>query len=640
MSHSSSQRSPSKTRTALAVLACCFVAASSTEIDQRARIENVFNRKGLRRKNNAAHNVAHDGLYPNNNRRLIEYDGKIKLGPVHEEVDIYEKAQQPKEEDNDDKYVNANNSDQQPQQTVQQQAKPQEKKTGGHVEYDGKLVLGPAHEEVDIYETKSTNNNNNNVDGDRDEDDLRQETDKLKADLAKLVELDDELKQEISEFDPDEMMVTAQVEAEDAMMTDSPTAAPPGSSAQDDLAKLKAELAKLEDLDTELKDAIHDEQMQELQKEREKLDNDLGQLQQLDDELKEDMKEERDQELEDEVTKLKNDLANLEELDGQLKEEMAEKDKPGKEEHIANLQNAEAAVSNNPNPNLIDKDERTAIDLATALENSIAACDAAAAIQPPNTQRVDSTPASTEAQLEINYEEACCVPPLYDSYCTPTQTREWCDMRLKCLEADRLGTVFLSKVEEEIASASKDCEVASGEVGNNMRTHKIEEKCCMPPYDELLPPCIDREERQRRREENKCDGGLERCVEVEMLKDLRDDTIGLPFEEYGNAGSSGVAGSSHHSSEDDKSTPNVADSYHMNVADGDEGYAYANHIGGRDKGGKKSFAYKKKEEFRKEDYYALGGGSASRPAAEDSGTISTTAQGFIPALVLMMVFLL
>ena len=164
----------------------------------------------------------------------------------------------------------------------------------------------------------------------------------------------------------------------------------------------------------------------------------------------------------------------------------------------------------------------------------------------------------------------------------------------------------------------------------------------MPPYDELLPPCIDREERQRRREENKCDGGLERCVEVEILKDLRDDTIGLPFEEDGNAGtsSSTPADGVPHSSEDDKPTPNVADSYHMNVADGDEGYAYANHIGGRDKGGKKSFAYKKKEEFRKEDYYALGGGSASRPAAEDSGTILTTAKGFIPALMLMMIFLL
>ena len=274
MSHSSSQRSPSKTATALAVLAFCLVAASSTEIDQRSRVEYSFNRKGLRRKGNGAQKSAHDVLHLNN-RRLVEYDGKIKLGPVHEEVDIYEKEQQPKDENNNEE-PNANNSDQQPQQPNQQQAKPQEKKTGGHVEYDGKLVLGPAHEEVDIYETK---------------------------------------------------------------------------------------------------------QMQELQEEKEKLDNDLGQLQKLDDE---DMKEERDQELEDEVTKLKSDLANLEALDGQLKEEMAEKDKPSKEEHIANLQKTEAAASNNPNQNLIDKDERTAIDLATALENSIAACDAAAAIQPPN----------------------------------------------------------------------------------------------------------------------------------------------------------------------------------------------------------------------------------------------------------------
>ena len=633
-----SSHPPFKITATLVALACCLAAASSIEPRETSAQDhglNTVKRRGLRRLEN--NEAAHGVLHPNNNRRLIEYDGKIKLGPAHEEVDIYEEAQQPKDENNNEE-PNTNNSDQQPQQPNQQQAKPQEKKTGGRVEYDGKLVLGPAHEEVDIYETKSTKNNDNNNNG-GDEDDLRKETDKLKADL---VELDDELKQEISEFDPDEMMVTAQVEAEDAMMTESPTAAPPGSSAKEDLAKLKAELAKLEELDDELKDAIHDEQMQELQEEREKLNADLGQLQKLDDELKEDIKEERDQELEDEVTKLKNDLANLEELGGQLKEEMAEGDKPSKEEQIANLQKAEAAVSNNPNPNLIDRDERTAIDLATALENSVAACDAAAAIQPPNTQRADSTPASTEAQLEINYEEACCVPPIYDSYCTPTQTREWCDMRLKCLEADRLGTVFLSKVEEEIASATKDCEEASGVVGNNMRTHKIEEKCCMPPYDELLPPCIDREERQSRREENKCDGGLELCVEVEMLKDLRDDTIGLPFEEDGDAvtSNSTPADGVPHSSEEDKPTPIVADSYHMNVADGDEGYAYANHIGGRDKGGKKSFAYKKKEEFRKEDYYALSGGSASRPAAEDSGSISTTAQGFIPALMLMMVFLL
>ena len=632
---SSSQHSPSKTATALAVLACCccLVAAASAD---KLQDQHAANRQGLRYINsNEALNQARDMLHSPHRRNLVEYDGKIKLGPEHEEVDIYEKAEQPEASDNKET-SNANQDQQQPQpqQTAQQQDQPQEKKTGGHVEYDGKLVLGPAHEAVDIYETKSTtttNNNNNN-----NEDDLRQETDKLKADLAKLVELDEELKEEISELDPDKMMVTAQVESEDAMKTESPTAAPPPGSAQDDLANLKAELAKLENLDAELKDAIHDEQMQELQEEREKLNNDLGQLQQLDGELKEDMKEERDQELEDEVAKLKKDLANLEALDGQLKEEIAEGDKQSKEEHIANLQKTEASMSNDPNQETIDKDERNAIELATALENAIAACDAAAAIQPPNTQRVDSTPASTEAQLEINYEEACCVPPLYDSYCTPTQTREWCDMRLKCLEADRLGTVFLSKVEEEIASASKDCEDASGEVGNNMRTHKIEEKCCMPPYDDLLPPCIDRGERQKRREENKCDGGLERCVEVEMLKDLRDDTIGLPFEEDEDT----VADSSPHQSEDDEPTPNVADSYHMNVADGDEGYAYANHIGGRDKGGKKSFAYKKKEEFRKEDYYALGGGSASRPAAENSGTISTMAQGLFPALMLMIVILL
>ena len=159
----------------------------------------------------------------------------------------------------------------------------------------------------------------------------------------------------------------------------------------------------------------------------------------------------------------------------------------------------------------------------------------------------------------------------------------------------------------------------------------------MPPYDELFPPCIDRKERQKRREENKCEGGLERCVEVEMLKDLRDDTIGLPFEEDGDVGSSGSDDGIPQSSEGDESTPNVAGSYHMNVADGDEGYAHASHIGGREKG-KNSLAYKKKEEFRKEDYYALGGGSASRPDAEDSGALSNTARGLLPALMLMIVY--
>ena len=134
-------------------------------------------------------------------------------------------------------------------------------------------------------------------------------------------------------------------------------------------------------------------------------------------------------------------------------------------------------------------------------------------------------------------------------------------------------------------------------------------KCCLPPYDGLLPECIDLGERSRQREENKCDDGLEKCVEVKMLMDLRDDTVGTyPTDEGSEDGTSDTEANNKEESvpddaDKDPFEPEITE-HHINIVDGDDdGYAYSAHIGGREGDGEKPFGYKKKEEFHKEDHF-------------------------------------
>jgi len=477
-------------------------------------------------------------------------------------------------------------------------------------EYDGKIKLGPVHEEIDIYEQEEkpapSNEDTENDDDEnsnkavQDEQDLEEETAKLKADLAKLEDLDAQLKDEIA--------------AESPTATAAVAAAPPPSNPEDEeITKLKADLAKLEDLDDELKDQISSPDEQEVNTNTNTNTNDVDAA----------------EELREEMDKLKDDLSYLQNLDSDLKDEItATEEKPSKAEDIAKLHEAEQSITDNPHQAPINIDERDAIEIATVFENAVAECnDMMAASQPPHAQqRVEDAAGNgngsgkTEAELEVTYEEACCVPPLYSDFCTPTQPREWCDMRLACLEADRLRTVFVAKIQVEIDAAQSACNDASAAAGGKVTERNVEMKCCMPPYDVLLPECIDRGERAKRRVDNKCDDGLEKCVEVKMLIDLRDDTVGMyPGDEDAEGGTSapstGAASGNEVApgdAEEDAFKPEVTD-YHVSIVDNkdDKSYAYSPHIGGREEGGGEHLGYKKKEEFHKADQFSLGPKTAS-----------------------------
>ena len=343
-------------------------------------------------------------------------------------------------------------------------------------EYQGMIKLGPSHEEVDIYEEgeepkkngANDENPQNDGDGDREEQDqqeLEDETEKLKADLAKLENLDAQLRDEIAAEKEEQQDTEPEVTAlaEPGVATNSPTTAPPPGTPDADeaeeIAKLKADLAKLENLDDKLKAQISVEN----QPSDEQLPvqmQDIGGGASSANVVPSSPNDDVDEQLQKEVDKLKADLSNLQGLDAELKDEIAAENqqevkdsadaetKPSKADDIAQLHDAEEALTHHPEQTLIKIEQRDAIDLAVALGNAVAECNKMVeAPQPPQAQRVEDASGNvkTEAELEVSYEEACCVPPLYSDFCTPTQPREWCDMRFTCLEADRLRTVFLTR---------------------------------------------------------------------------------------------------------------------------------------------------------------------------------------------------